>query len=124
MYSQIVKKKNLCSQPASACVCPVSCRPALEPATTAALLSALSPALVSSSHAITLSNETGVNACCKHTVPGSITSLSLSPVHFSLYPDWPVHCVAAGWMSVEGWREIGRQSYCHTVIGAKTWLMS
>lgn len=66
------------------CVCPLSCQTitALQPTTTAALLSAFSPALVSSRHAITLSNETGVNASqaasCKHTVPGSITSLFLS----------------------------------------------
>lgn len=124
------------------CVCPLSRRAiaALQPATTAALLSAFSPAPVSSRHAITLSNETGENASqaasCKHTVPESITSLSLSlcvhgllslslsPVHSSLYPDCPAQYVAARWMSVQGWREIGRQSYCHTVIGAKTWLMS
>lgn len=56
------------------------------------------------------------------SLPPSL-SLCLSPVHSSLYPDWPVQYVAAGWMSVEGWREIGRQSYCHTVIGTKTWLM-
>lgn len=66
------------------CVCPLSRRAiaALQPATTAALLSAFSPAPVSSRHAITLSNETGENASqaasCKHTVPESITSLSLS----------------------------------------------
>lgn len=70
-------------------VCPLSLWgiAALQPATTADLLSAFSPAPVSSRHAITLSNETGENASqaasFKHTVPESITSLSLS-VHGSI----------------------------------------
>lgn len=126
-------------------VCVFSISPrhsSIQPATTAAFLSAFSPATVSSRHAITLSNETGENASqeasCKHTVPESITSLfpslcswfTLSPsvslshqfiphfIQIGLY-----NIVAAGWMSVERRREIGIQTYCHTVIGTKTWLM-
>lgn len=66
------------------CVCSLSQRGivALQPATTAALLSAFSPDQVSSRHAITLSNETGKKpsqaASCKLTVPESITFLFLS----------------------------------------------
>lgn len=60
------------------CVCPLSCWGivALQPATTAALLSAFSPDPVSSLHAITLSNETGEKlrqpASSELTVPESI----------------------------------------------------
>lgn len=83
-------KKNPQSVNLCVCVSPLSCRgiAAVQPATTAALLSAFSPAPVSSRHAITQSNETGENASqaasCKHTVPESITSLSPS-VHASLF---------------------------------------
>lgn len=67
------------------CVCPLSCWgiAALQPTTTAALLSAFSADPVSSRHAITLSNETGEKlrqaASSKPTVPKSIKLVSLPP---------------------------------------------
>lgn len=122
--------------------CPLSCRsiaaygrpPPLQP-----LLSAFSPATVSSRHAITLSNETGMLA-----LEPAASALSPSPSRFSFPPSLPLFAVrsftlsaslhfipcsiliglfstvAAGWMSVDGRGEIGRQSWCHAVIGTKT----
>lgn len=95
------------------CVCPLSRRgvaaygrpPLLQP-----LLSAFSPATVSSRHAITLSNETGMLArepaasalspspshlSFPPSLPPSVHrplfhSFCLSPLHSLLHPDWPV----------------------------------
>ena len=113
------------------CVCPLSHWGTTASHHCSSLISRLtSPS--SSRHAITLSNETGENASQAASILSPSPShlslslslpLCLSPVHSCLYPDWPVQYVAAGRMSVEGWREIGRQSYCHTVIGTKTWLI-
>lgn len=124
----------------SVCVCLSSItarRSSIRPATTAAapLISLLtSHSLISSRyHPEQWDGNASPGASCKRAVPESVASLFPSlpssvrcPLSASLHF---IPCsiliglfntVAAGWMSVDGRREIGRQLRCHAVIGTKT----
>lgn len=112
------------------CVCPLSCQ-GIAAYSQPPLQHSYQPSHQPQSHLSMLSlwamrqENASQEPSCKHTVPESITSLfpslysrfalSLSLwfilrfIQIGLY-----NIVAAGWMSVEGRREIGGQSYCHS----------
>lgn len=124
------------------CVCVSSItlrRSGIRPATTAAapLISLLtSHSLISSRyHPEQWDGNASPGASCKRAVPESIASLFPSLPLFAIRSFTLSAClhfipcsiliglfntVAAGWMSVDGRGEIGRQSRCHAVIGTKT----